>query len=100
MARSAPCVSHLLFADDSLIFGDASTQGASKILQVLHSYANFSGKLVNFENLCVFFSSNVTMSNRLDVERVLGVRSANKFEKYLGLPCMVGRDKRRAFTSI
>lgn len=74
--------------------------GASRILKVLQSYPNYSGQLVNFYKSSVFFSSNVSLGNRLNVVRILRVRTADKFEKYLGLPCIVGRDKKRAFASL
>lgn len=40
------------------------------------------------------------MKNRLDVERILGVHHADNLEKYLGLPCMVGWNKKRAFANL
>lgn len=51
-------------------------------------------------NLVFFFSSNVSASIRSEIERVLGVGTANSMERYLGLPCMVGRNKKHAFTGI
>jgi len=38
VARQAPKISHLLFADDSLLFARANTVEAEIILKVLHSY--------------------------------------------------------------
>lgn len=55
VAKEAPRVSHLLFADDSLIFEDATVMGASNVLQVLQSYATCSGQLVNFAKSSIFF---------------------------------------------
>ncbi|XP_012453593.1 uncharacterized protein LOC105775646 [Gossypium raimondii] len=40
------------------------------------------------------------MGNRLDVERIWGVHHADNWEKYLGLPCMVGWNKKWAFVSL
>ncbi|KAK5840649.1 hypothetical protein PVK06_009552 [Gossypium arboreum] len=40
------------------------------------------------------------MGNRLDVERILGVHHADNWEKYVGLPCMVGWNKKWAFASL
>ncbi|KAA3488442.1 reverse transcriptase [Gossypium australe] len=98
--RGAPRVTHLLFADGSLIFGDATAMGTSNVLKVLQLYAKCSGQLVNFEKSSVFFSSNVDMRNRLDVGRILGIRHADNLEKYLSLPCMVGQNKKWAFASL
>ncbi|XP_024630826.1 uncharacterized mitochondrial protein AtMg01250-like [Medicago truncatula] len=38
VARKAPIISHLLFADDSLLFARANVVEAETILQVLNSY--------------------------------------------------------------
>lgn len=67
---------------------------ASNVLKVLQSYAKCSGQLVNFEKSRVYFSSNVDMRNKLDVEIILRVHHADNWEKYFGLPCMVGRNKK------
>lgn len=73
VVRGAPRVTHLLFADDSLIFGYTMEMEASSVLKVFQSYTKCSSQLVNFEKSRVFFCSNVNMGNRLDVERTLGV---------------------------
>jgi hypothetical protein len=43
----APWLSHLLFADDCLVFVQASAQGASRLLSILEAYRASSGQLVN-----------------------------------------------------
>ena len=42
-----PSISHLLFADDSLLFSKASTQYCVNLMEVLNSYGRFSGQVVN-----------------------------------------------------
>lgn len=100
VARGAPWVNHLLFVDDSLIFWETTTLGASNLKDVLTTYATCSVQLVNFEMSSVFFNSNVITSNHWDVGCILGVLFVDKFEKYLGLPYLVGRDKKYAFASL
>ncbi|KAK8684087.1 hypothetical protein V6N13_040124 [Hibiscus sabdariffa] len=39
-------------------------------------------------------------SARMDVKRILGVDSTSNLERYLGLPPMVGREKKMAFLSL
>ncbi|XP_012483050.1 uncharacterized protein LOC105797658 [Gossypium raimondii] len=77
VVRGAPRVTHLLFADNRLIFGYATAMRALNVLKVLQSYTKCSGQLVNFEKSRVFFSSNIDMGNRLDVKRILRVNHAD-----------------------
>lgn len=44
-----------------------------------------------------FFSSNLAEEVRQMVVIQLGIRSSNEFEKYLGLPSLVGRKKKEFF---
>ncbi|GMI85899.1 hypothetical protein HRI_002259200 [Hibiscus trionum] len=98
--RYAPRITHLLFADDSLLFGDATAKGARRIKSILDSYARSSGQLINFDKSGIFFGSNVVEENKEDVCRVLGVSMTTNPEKYLGLPTFVGRDKKKAFADL
>jgi hypothetical protein len=47
MCRQAPGISHLLFADDTLLFLKASEDQALRIKEVLQVYERGTGQLVN-----------------------------------------------------
>jgi hypothetical protein len=51
VSRHAPWISHLLFADDYMIFTQASKRGADRIAEILDLYNKGSGQLVNKNNL-------------------------------------------------
>ncbi|XP_040957843.1 uncharacterized protein [Gossypium hirsutum] len=96
-SRHGPAITHLLFADDCILFAEATEGGAHSLKQILKDYEVSSGQCVNFDKSMVFFSTNTKDREREAVSQILGVRRANDLERYLGLPSMVGRRKRSSF---
>ncbi|KAA3459484.1 reverse transcriptase [Gossypium australe] len=96
-SRSGPKISHLLFADDCILFSDASSRGAIVLKEILKKYRSSSEQSVNFDKSTVFFSTNTLEIERNLVINILGVRSSNNPKRYLGLPNMVGRKKKESF---
>lgn len=97
VSRSAPPVTHLLFADDSFLFFRADSAEANKVREVLDSYENSSGQAVNYNKSGVFFSSNVRRDKQLEIMNVLGVTNDLSTGNYLGLPSLVGKSKTAVF---
>jgi len=93
----APWVSHLLFADDCIVFSEASQRGADRLQEILETYNRGSGQLVNKEKSAVFFSSNCDEQVKQDFRRVLHIDTEALSDKYLGLPTAVGRSSTEAF---
>ncbi|KAK5819222.1 hypothetical protein PVK06_024193 [Gossypium arboreum] len=54
-------------------------------------------KIYSFGKSTVFFSSNIQEKDKTTISRILGVRSSNNPERYLGLPNMADRRKKMAF---
>jgi ribonuclease HI len=96
----APWVSHLLFADDCLVFTQASERGGQSLMEVLNSYQQGSGQMVNMAKSAIFFSSNCTDQMREDMKDATGIVTEALCEKYLGLPTAVGRSTKEAFEHI
>lgn len=94
VAPSAPSISHLLFADDSVIFSKASVEGVEVIKKVLRVYEEASGQMVNFDKTTVSFSKGVSVERRGALASLLGVQAVDIHDKYLGLPTVVGRSKK------
>jgi hypothetical protein len=53
----APWVSHLLFADDC-VFTQASERAGQRLVEILQTYQEGSGQMVNTAKSAIFFSSN------------------------------------------
>lgn len=90
VSSSAPKVNHLLFADDSLLFLKANSEGAEEVNQVLDIYCRASGQRVNHAKSTIFFSKGVPDSVRNVIMLALNVPNETLNEKYLGMPSDLG----------
>lgn len=61
------------------------------------SYEAASGQKMNEQKTSVFFSTNTPQQLRNSLVGGIGSRSSVDFEKYLGLPSVVGRSKYKSF---
>ncbi|KAA3472112.1 reverse transcriptase [Gossypium australe] len=99
IGRERFSINHLLFADDCILFGDASETGANAVRSILKEYSEASGQQVNYDKSLIYFGASVDQNVREQITNTLGVRVSVNPEKYLGLPMMVGRRKRWAFAN-
>ena len=58
MARNCPIVSHIFFADDSLLFLHADERVPANIFNLLEEYSNASSQQINYNKSSVQFSPN------------------------------------------
>ncbi|XP_019164478.1 PREDICTED: uncharacterized protein LOC109160650 [Ipomoea nil] len=100
VARGAPPISHLFFADYSLLFFKANLKESLEVKRCLGYYEAYSGQAVNFNKSSVSFSRNTSGDVRDLVAETLGVSHAEDFGKYLGLPSVIGRNRKVVFAYI
>ncbi|XP_074287942.1 uncharacterized protein LOC141613105 [Silene latifolia] len=93
-SQSAPMVSHLFFADDSLIFLKANLREAEVITNIIRRYEDASGQLVNLEKTTVSFSKGVNGERKDNIVGRLGMVVVAEQSRYLGLPTVVGHSKK------
>ena len=84
IARSAPMINHLFFANDSFLFFRADEEESTCIKNYLNDYALASGKIVNFDKSSVSFSSNMISSNRRAVCSILHVNETDNHGSHWG----------------
>lgn len=101
LCRADPKVSHLFFADDSLLFCLANQFDCNTIKELLQLYEAASGQQINQDKTQLFFSTNTDHETQEHIKGVLGVSATSThYESYLGLPSFVGRSKRQSFSFI
>ena len=97
VAPTAPCINHLPFADDSILFVKANEVGAQQIKDSLDIYCQASGQRINMDKSSIFFGKGCSDATRGQIKGLLGVQNESLAEKYLGLPSSVGRSKNGVF---
>jgi ribonuclease HI len=97
VCRGAPVISHLLFADDSLILMHADQENARTLREVLDKYCLASGQKVSDDKSSIFFSQNTDVEMKAEVCQILNVMTESLNDKYLGLPAMVGVERSDSF---
>ena len=69
------------------------------MLEVLQAYEMSSGQQLNMAKTTVFFSKS-TKEESVLIKNTLGVAEIQSYEKYLGLPSLVGRNRKASFNYI
>lgn len=59
IAKNAPPVSHMLFADDCLLFVKADLHNVNNLLPVISHFSSISGQQVNLQKSVDFFSKHL-----------------------------------------
>lgn len=98
--RHCPIVSHLLFADDSVVYCQATDRDCEAFHQILETYEFASGQMVNKDKSAVYFSPNTPFSVRSRLSSSVGISVEVNDAKYLGLPMFLGHSKRDLFAYI
>jgi hypothetical protein len=84
--KTGPFVSHLMFADDLLLFGEATEEQMKCMVHILDCFCKMSGQQVSNEKTSVFFSANTSGRVKDKLVRLSGYRESNSLGKYLGVP--------------
>jgi hypothetical protein len=96
----APGLSHLLFADDTLLFFKASQEQAVQVLQILDVFTAATGQLINRAKCSVMFGNSCPEGVKIAVRASLQVQEVAFKDKYLGLPTPEGRMHRDKFQNL
>ncbi|XP_075665752.1 uncharacterized protein LOC142635493 [Castanea sativa] len=95
-----PWISHLFFADDSIIFCQATKEECNHLEHILETYEHASSQKINREKTSLFFSRNTPQDLQEELKERFGAEVIKQHETYLGLPSLVGRSKKNTFRTL
>ena len=86
ICKRGPKLTHLFFANDSLLFCKENPQECGNVLKILMEYEEVSSQKINKEKTSLFFSKSTKADTKEEIKNVLGVNELWSYERYLGLP--------------
>lgn len=77
--------SHIFFADDLILFGEANLKQANVMRRCLDLFCSLSSQKVNFDKSCVYISP-IPKAKARDLANICGFPLTVCLGKYLGIP--------------
>jgi hypothetical protein len=90
ICRRAPGISHVLFADDSLLFFEATSDQALVVKSILDRYEESTGQLVSLGKCSIMYGDQCDIETQAQIKEILKYETVCFEEKYLGLPVHEG----------
>ena len=87
-------VSHLMFADDLLIFGRVDEDTAFEVRKILQEFCRISGQKINESKSRLIFSPNTPRDHKELFQHTLNIEENEDLGTYLGLPLSHKRPSR------
>ncbi|XP_072999916.1 uncharacterized protein [Typha latifolia] len=100
IARGASALSHLMFADDLLIFGKARMKEEAMIKDYIDIYCSWSGQAINLEKFAILFSFKIEADRRNQIMALLKFKNLDRKDKYLGNSMLLPRSKIEALSFV
>ena len=85
VGRNGLIFSHLLFADDSLLFFRKDKYSVQNLQFILEWYCSISGQTINLAKSDVFCSPNMPLEEQVGLANSLRVNLVQQPSKYLGV---------------
>lgn len=100
LSRGGPSLSDVCFADDLILFAEASISQIRVIRKVLERFCEASGQKVSLEKSVIFFSENVHRDLANSISSESGIKGTKELGKYLGMPVLQKRINKETFGEV
>jgi hypothetical protein len=88
ISRRGLGISHLLFADDTLMFIEAKEEQATRVKAILSKFEKGTGQQINPSKCSLMLGAGCDDLNRSKAMEILQVQMVTNEEKYMGLPIL------------
>lgn len=100
LSKRGPNLSHLFFADDLVLFGQASDMQMEEMKRIMSYFCGVSGHKISLSKSKMFVSKNVHASRAIRYSHMVGIGLTPDLGKYLGVPILHGRMVKRNFNPL
>ena len=100
LSQGGPKLSHICFADDLILFAEASVMQIRVIRKVLETFCIASGQKISLEKSKIFFSGNVSRDLSKLISEESGIKATKDLGKYLGMPVLHKRINKDTFSEL
>ncbi|KAL4340591.1 hypothetical protein GQ457_08G017500 [Hibiscus cannabinus] len=95
-SQNGPRITHLLYADDCLLFLKNSPREAYMMKDILSCYEYSLGHKMNVDKSYIYYSNGMIVESEEMISSILNMRDELEVGNYLGLPLIVGKSKMQA----
>ena len=94
---NGPTLTHVMYADDIVLFSKADSREASSLNNCLEKYCTWSGQQINRAKSGLAFSKASSKPAMQGVKQLLQMKSLNRETKYLGAPMFLKKSRTKDF---
>lgn len=98
--QRGPIISHMMFADDLVLFAEASVPKIKNIIECLQVFGVISGHKISQEKSYIYFSPNVAPSIRREICSKSNFSQVEELGRYLGANISFPKKWKNKFKSI
>ena len=100
ICRTGPGISHLLFADDVLLFCNGKKSQVRLVMEIMQNFCNMSGLSINLEKSKAMASKGLSSRKKTSLANFTSIHFTGDIGKYLRVPLLKGRVTKAIFQPI